>query len=83
MILWKMVNASKLLFKTEIVLFLNKCDILTAKLKAGARFKSYVPTYDGTNTMDGVTRCESLTPHLSCITTEGNEVTEACNPGLS
>lgn len=60
MLLWKMINTSKLLSKTEIVLFLNKCDILTAKLRAGALFKDYVPGYDGPNTMHGVTRCQSL-----------------------
>ena len=68
-----MINASKLLSNTEIVLFLNKCDILAAKLKTGARFKDYIPTYDGANTMHGITRCESLSPSL------GNEMSDSCN----
>jgi hypothetical protein len=59
LLLWQVINASKLFSKTEIVLFLNKCDILTTKLKMGVRFKDYVPGYEGTNTMDGVTRCGS------------------------
>lgn len=68
MLLWKMINASKLLSKTEIVLFLNKCDILTAKLKAGTRFNDYVPGYDGKNTLDEVTRCETIV--LGCTMME-------------
>src|SRR5258706_7066937 len=75
-----MVNGSKLLSKTELVLFLNKCDILAAKLKAGTRFKDYVPVYDGTNTTDGVTRCEPFPPVLDCIAGDGNDITDPCNP---
>ena len=80
LLLWKMVNASKLLFKTELVLFLNKCDILAAKLKAGTRFKDYVPGYDGTNTTDGVTRCEPFPLVIDCIASDGNNITDPCNP---
>ena len=75
-----MVNASKLLSKTELVLFLNKCDILAAKLKAGTRFKDYVPVYDGTNTTDGVTRCEPFLLVFDCIASDGNNITDLCNP---
>jgi len=49
-----MINASKHLSKTELVLFLNKCDILAAKLKADTRFNDHVPVYDGANTVDGL-----------------------------
>jgi len=74
LLLWKMINASKLLSKTELVLFLNKCDILTAKLEAGTRFKDYVQVYDGTNTMEGVTRCEPFALVVDCIARDGNDV---------
>jgi len=74
-----MVNASKLLSKTQLVLFLNKCDILAAKLKAGVRFEDYVPVYDGTNTVDGVTRCESFPLVLDCIVKDGNDMTDPYN----
>jgi G-protein alpha subunit len=79
LLLWKAINASKLLSKTEVVLFLNKCDILTAKLKAGAQFKDYVPVYDGANTMEGVTRCELLVAsQLREREREGNGMTDSC-----
>ena len=74
-----MVNGSKLLSKTELVLFLNKCDILAAKLKAGTRFKDYVPVYDGPNTTDGVTRCEAFPLILDCIARDGNDITDPYN----
>lgn len=73
LLLWKMVNASKLLSKTELVLFLNKCDILSAKLKAGTQFKDYVPVYDGANEMGGVTRCEPFALVLDFIARDGND----------
>lgn len=54
--LWKTVCSSKLLQNSEKVLFLNKCDILQAKLTSGVQFKDWVSKYDGPNTLDGVTR---------------------------
>jgi hypothetical protein len=78
-----MVNASKLLSKTELVLFLNKCDILTVKLKAGTRFKDYVPVYDGKNTMDGVTRCEPFALVLDYIARYGDGFDSPMQSGFS
>jgi hypothetical protein len=75
-----MINASKLLSKTEIVLFLNKCDILAAKLRAGVRFKDYAHVYDGPNTVDGVTRCESFPLVIDCNARCGNNMTDSRNP---
>ncbi|KAG6853380.1 hypothetical protein C0991_004841 [Blastosporella zonata] len=39
-LLWKAVCSNKLLANVDIVLFLNKCDILDAKLQAGVRYAS-------------------------------------------
>ena len=76
-----MVNASKLLSKTELVLFLNKCDILSAKLKAGTQFKDYVPVYDGANEMGGVTRCEPFALVLDFFRERRQcLLTDPCNP---
>ncbi|EJD01920.1 G-alpha-domain-containing protein [Fomitiporia mediterranea MF3/22] len=48
--LWKMVCSNKLLARTELVLFLNKCDLLDRKLKNGVRFGDFVKSYgDGEN----------------------------------
>ncbi|KAJ6502886.1 guanine nucleotide binding protein, alpha subunit [Mycena vitilis] len=43
--LWKRIASSKLLQKTSLILFLNKVDILRAKLKSGIQFTDYVASY--------------------------------------
>ncbi|KAJ7080029.1 guanine nucleotide binding protein, alpha subunit [Mycena belliarum] len=43
--LWKSVCACKLLARTQLVLFLNKCDLLQAKLMRGARIRDSVPSF--------------------------------------
>jgi hypothetical protein len=43
--LWKKVCASPLLARANIILFLNKMDILESTLKAGVRVATYVSTY--------------------------------------
>lgn len=44
-LLWRSVVACKLLSKTQVILFLNKCDLLESKLKRGIRIRENVPTY--------------------------------------
>ncbi|KAK1223381.1 hypothetical protein PQX77_013744 [Marasmius sp. AFHP31] len=43
--IWKAVCASKLLSRTTLVCFMNKCDLLRKKLKSGTRFRDYVPSF--------------------------------------
>ncbi|KAJ3537598.1 hypothetical protein NM688_g6657 [Phlebia brevispora] len=43
--LWKMICSSKLLANAQIILFLNKCDLLEKKLRSGIRVKDYVPSF--------------------------------------
>ncbi|KAI0085497.1 guanine nucleotide binding protein, alpha subunit [Irpex rosettiformis] len=43
--LWRMICSCKLLSKAQIILFLNKCDLLDKKLKSGIRVKDYVPSF--------------------------------------
>ncbi|KAJ7676607.1 guanine nucleotide binding protein, alpha subunit [Mycena polygramma] len=43
--LWKRIASNKLLQKTSLILFLNKVDILRAKLKSGIQFTDYVASY--------------------------------------
>ncbi|KAF9456865.1 guanine nucleotide binding protein, alpha subunit [Collybia nuda] len=43
--LWQMICGNKLLAQVELILFLNKFDILAAKLKAGVQFGKYVQAY--------------------------------------
>ncbi|KAH9887208.1 G-alpha-domain-containing protein [Cubamyces lactineus] len=44
-LLWKEVCSNKLLAKVDLVLFLNKCDILASKLKSGIRLAKYVRSF--------------------------------------
>ncbi|KAG6878848.1 hypothetical protein C0992_007157 [Termitomyces sp. T32_za158] len=44
-ILWKSICESKLLAKTQLILFLNKCDLLRRKLKRGIKVKDFLPSY--------------------------------------
>ncbi|KAG9311845.1 G-alpha-domain-containing protein [Chiua virens] len=52
-LLWKAVCSNKLLANVDLVLFLNKCDILESKLKSGIRLSKYVRSYgDRPNDLD-------------------------------
>jgi len=44
-LLWKSIVANPLLAKTNLVLFLNKCDVLRAKLASGIQLGKYVISY--------------------------------------
>lgn len=69
--LWKQVCGNELLRSTHFVILLNKCDLLEAKLKAGARFCKYVTSYDSKqpNDLAHVSECElsSLFRGMSCL----------------
>ncbi|KAJ7685901.1 guanine nucleotide binding protein, alpha subunit [Mycena rosella] len=43
--LWTAVVSNKLLAKTNLILFLNKVDILQSKLASGIRMSDFLPTY--------------------------------------
>ncbi|KDR68446.1 hypothetical protein GALMADRAFT_231412 [Galerina marginata CBS 339.88] len=43
--LWQLICSNKILAGVEFVLFLNKLDILDAKLKSGVQFSSFVTSY--------------------------------------
>ncbi|KAF7796169.1 hypothetical protein EIP86_007343 [Pleurotus ostreatoroseus] len=59
--LWKAVCANALLAKVELILFLNKCDILDAKLRAGIRLAKYLRSFgDRPNDLEHAQKCESL-----------------------
>lgn len=62
MLLWKSVVKNPLLAKTNLVLFLNKCDVLRAKLNAGIRLGKYVISYgDRPNDFEHASDCEFVT----------------------
>ena len=59
-LLWKAVCSNKLLGNVDLVLFLNKCDILESKLDSGIRLAKYVRSYgDRPNDMETASKCLS------------------------
>ncbi|KAI1785370.1 G-alpha-domain-containing protein [Ganoderma leucocontextum] len=45
LLLWKAVCSTKILAKVQLILFLNKCDLLQKKFARGVRVVDYIPTY--------------------------------------
>ena len=65
--------SNKLLANVELVLFLNKCDILERKLASGIRLAKYVRSYgDRGNDLETASKCASASAHLR-PGREGNE----------
>jgi hypothetical protein len=61
--LWQTLCSLQMLSKTQIILFLNKCDLLEQKLRAGARVRTHVPSFgDRSNDVDTVKKCEYSLP---------------------
>jgi len=55
-LLWKHIISHPLLQNTQIVLFLNKCDLLRNKLEAGSKFGNFVVSYgDRPNDYESIT----------------------------
>lgn len=57
--LWQMLCSNKILSRIKFVLFLNKMDILDAKLQSGIEFSSFVTSYgsERPNETKAVSRC--------------------------
>jgi guanine nucleotide-binding protein subunit alpha len=61
-LLWKGVCSCNLLAKTQLILFLNKCDLLQAKLMRGIKIRDCVPSFgDRKNDISTATKCKSRT----------------------
>lgn len=57
--LWTSIVSNKLLADTPLVLFLNKCDLLKAKIEAGSHFAKHIISYgERPNTFEGCSNCE-------------------------
>lgn len=57
--LWKAVCSNKLLAHVELILFMNKCDILDAKLRSGIRLAKYLRSFgDRPNDLENAQKCE-------------------------
>jgi hypothetical protein len=56
LMLWKTLVGNKLLARVNIVLFLNKCDLLQRKLASGVRLAQFMTSYkDRGNDFESVT----------------------------
>ncbi|KAG0151890.1 hypothetical protein CROQUDRAFT_35902 [Cronartium quercuum f. sp. fusiforme G11] len=54
--LFESIAQNKLLAKVDLIIFLNKCDILSKKLKQGnVRLSTYFPDFEGKNDVRNVT----------------------------
>ena len=61
--LWKQVTSNTVLENTQIILFLNKYDLLEKKIKRGVKIKDYISSYgDRDNTPEVAVKCTSLLP---------------------
>ena len=59
-LLWKSVIENRLLAHVNIVLFLNKCDLLKRKLESGVRLNQHMPSYRHPNDYATVSQCTCL-----------------------
>ncbi|KZP33255.1 G-alpha-domain-containing protein [Athelia psychrophila] len=65
-LLWRTVCSSKLLARTQIILFLNKCDLLLGKLKRGILVKDHIRSY-GNASNDAVSVTKYFQQHFKDI----------------
>lgn len=70
--LWRTVCSSRILAKTQIILFLNKCDILRNKVQRGISVKTHVPSF-GDRKNDAATAMKYFQHHFK-------EIFRACSP---
>ena len=57
--LWQTICGSRLLAKANMIIFLNKIDLLTLKLRSGVKIRQYLPSYgDRSNDTGTMVRCE-------------------------
>lgn len=71
MLLWKAVCSNKLLANVDLVLFLNKCDLLERKLDAGVRLAKYVKSYgDRSNDLETASKCACPCPSFPYTDTD-------------
>jgi guanine nucleotide-binding protein subunit alpha len=66
--LWTSIVSNKLLKDTNLILFLNKCDIMKSKLASGIQLKEYVVSYGNRpNDFDSASNCERLIRSSTCF----------------
>jgi guanine nucleotide-binding protein alpha-1 subunit len=62
-VLWQTLCSLKSLARTQVILFLNKVDLLERKLASGILVRDFVPSFgDRSNDIDTVKKCKWLSP---------------------
>ncbi|KAJ3494191.1 hypothetical protein NLJ89_g10859 [Agrocybe chaxingu] len=54
LVLWKKICSNPLLSEVQIILFMNKIDLLKKKLERGVRVQKYIPDFDKSNDFETV-----------------------------
>lgn len=61
LVVWRTVISNKLLENVNIVLFLNKCDLLEYKLDHGVKLKTHMTSYgDRPNNYETICKCKRM-----------------------
>ena len=82
-LLWRAICSSKLLAQTQLVLFLNKCDILDKKLRSGIQVRDFVPSYgDRSNTLGTVAKCTYPSSFIELMQDIQTPSPQTCAPNL-
>ncbi|KAH7928044.1 G-alpha-domain-containing protein [Leucogyrophana mollusca] len=70
-LLWRSVCSSRILAKTQIILFLNKCDLLHSKIKRGMCIKDHIPSF-GDRKNDSITVMKYFQSHFKEISKQSS-----------
>ncbi|KAH7911298.1 guanine nucleotide binding protein, alpha subunit [Hygrophoropsis aurantiaca] len=70
-LLWRSVCSSRILSKTQIILFLNKCDLLHSKIKRGMRIRDHIPSF-GDRKNDSITVMKYFQSHFKEISRQSS-----------
>lgn len=76
--LWQKICSNRLLATVELILFLNKLDILKKKVDSGSQFVQYVTSYKKPNDVKNITKCtwNLNLPAISLLT--NNQIFSTC-----
>jgi hypothetical protein len=77
MLLWREICRNRLLMNVDLILFLNKVDLLRKKLEDGVQFNKYLTQYKDANTVAAVCKCEESFPFCPRALVHGADGTSA------
>ncbi|TFK31874.1 heterotrimeric G protein alpha subunit, partial [Crucibulum laeve] len=71
-LLWTSICSTRLLSKTQLILFLNKCDLLRRKLKRGVKVNQFLPSYGD--------RPNEVIPVVKYLREKFKDIQKQCSP---